>query len=494
MSNLGFQEVYRLFNSYPAVQCERCFLYPPPFQDLAQTIESNRNINTYDIIAFSVSFELDYPHILNILKNAQIPFLARERNQWHPLVICGGTITMINPTPIAPLFDAFLLGEAKPLIDDFLKIILAHKKTGLRTIDCLAEIEQHSTFWAPNLHSPRKTVKLIQKDHRKVPIQSSIISPHIHFKNMHLIEVGRACGRGCRFCAAGYIYRPARFFSSNKIIELAYKNPFNTKKIGLIGSALSDYPKLTELCQTLVNSDYQLGLSSFRLDVMNSQFLNILEKSGVQSLTLAPEAGSERLRQIIHKQLTDEQIFTAFETISSTSISSLKLYFMIGLPFENKADIEAILEIIRKALRILKPNIRMTVSINTFIPKPMTPFQWCQMDNEKNLKAKRRYLTNELRNMKNVSVTPKSPRTEFLQGLFSLGDARVCSVILQQFEQKKSWNSILSQHRQMLKQVIFRSKPGDENFPWRFLTNPDSTKFLYKIWQETQGLIQDGLK
>lgn len=487
MSNLGFQEVYRLFNAYDFVSCERVFLLPPPFHTQHYSLESGRILSDFDVIAFSVSFELDIPNVLTIIKNVQINLQSSKRNPREPLVICGGVITMLNPTPLAPFIDVFLLGEAQSLINQFLECLFENRGNGFRSQACLHQLAQNPAFWVPEITAANSEHKIIRKDERQQPIQSSLISSKSHFKDMHLIEVGRACSRGCRFCAACFIYQPTRFYSMEQIIEAAKINPFKTSRIGLVGSALSDFPQLHELCRKLSDEDFQLGLSSFRLDMISPEFLKILENAGVKSLTLAPEAGSERLRNIIHKQISDEQIFEAINALNTSSISIVKFYFLIGLPFETKPDIEAIIYLISKIRAILNRSISISVSINAFIPKPRTPFQWFELAPEKEIKQKRKFLTQELRKIPRVQVVPKSTKTEILQALFSQGSEKISPLLRDFVEKKQKWNQILNQHAQFISPIIFERKEFEQKLPWDFLQTNINKNGLIKIAKKVSG-------
>lgn len=488
ISNLGFQEVYRLFNSHPGVICERCFLYPPPLQNFSLTLESGRNLREFDIIAFSVSFELDYPNLLQILKNSQLELFASKRDARDPLVICGGVITMLNPMPLAPFIDVFLVGEAETLVNDFLSIMLAHKNQGLKSAACLDSLNQHASFWVPNV--PREKEKIIiTRDRRAEPIQSSIISSLSHFKNMHLIEVGRACGRGCRFCAAGFVYRPIHFFSASALLERIFNNPFQARRAGLIGSALSDYPDLELLCGKLVENKFGLGLSSFRLDAISPVFVEILEHGGIKSLTLAPEAGSQRLRNIIHKQLTEEQIFSAIQAISNSTIRSLKFYFMIGFPGETRADLDAIVQMMQKIVKIIRSDSKISLSINTFIPKPGTPFQWYPMTTEKSINQKRNYLVDELQKIRRLDVGRKSAREEILQALFSAGNMNVGHVIAEFIQRNTPWSQLIKVNQELIHEAIFRPKNMETAFPWNFITTDVQQKILWKNWEKVEQML-----
>ncbi len=489
ISNLGFQEVFRQLNAHPGVVCERCFLYPPPLQNLPLTLESGRNLHEFDIIAFSVSFELDYPNLLQIIQNSQLELFAHKRDDRDPLIICGGVISMLNPLPLAPFIDVFLIGEAETLVGDFLRVMLQYKNQGLKSTACLDSLKQHPSFWLPNDPGEKKAKIIITRDRRAEPIQSSVISSLSHFKNMHLIEVGRACGRGCRFCAAGFVYRPIHFFPVEILLDRVLNNPFEAKRAGLIGSALSDYPDLELLCGRLVENNFELGLSSFRLDAISPDFVNILEKGGIKSLTLAPEAGSQRLRNIIHKQLTEEQIFSAIEAISKSSIRSLKFYFMTGFPGESQDDLDAIVQLMQQIVKIVRSDSKISLSFNTCIPKPGTPFQWSPMTEEKLIDQKRNYLINELRKMKRIDVGRKSAREEILQALFSAGNIETGRLIAEYVTGKASWHQLLKANQELVTQLIFHPKDLETAFPWDFLITDEQRKVLWKNWEKANMLL-----
>ncbi|MBN2090238.1 radical SAM protein [candidate division KSB1 bacterium] len=494
ISNLGFQEVFRLFNTHPAVVCERCFLYPPPLQNLPLTLESGRNLHEFDIIAFSVSFELDYPNLLQIIQNSQLELFAHQRDDRDPLIICGGVISMLNPLPLAPFIDVFLVGEAETLVGDFLSVMLQYKNQGLKSAACLDSLKQHPSFWVPNDSTGQKEKIIITRDRRAEPIQSSVISSQSHFKNMHLIEVGRACGRGCRFCAAGFVYRPIHFFPVATLLDRILNNSFQVKRAGLIGSALSDYPDLELLCGRLVENNFELGLSSFRLDAISTDFVNILEKGGVKSLTLAPEAGSQKLRNIIHKQLTEEQIFSAIQAISKSAIRSLKFYFMIGFPGEYPGDLDAIVQLMQKIVKIVRSDSKISLSINTFIPKPGTPFQWSPMTEEKLINQKRNYLINELKKIKRLEVGRKSAREEILQALFSAGNIEIGRLIAEYVTGKASWSQLLKANQELVTKLIFHPKDIKTAFPWDFLMTDEQRKTLWKNREKVKFDVDDQVR
>ena len=488
ISNLGFQEAYRLFNDAEDISCERMFVYDPPYEHTTRSLETQRDLRDFDIIAFSISFELDYPRLVQILNAAKIPPIASDRNQTDPLVIAGGVTTFLNPTPLAPIIDVFLIGEAEAIIPEFCRVIEKHIETGLHRADCLRELNDLKWCYLPQVTSPEKTVQRRSvSDLDAHPTCSSIITPHSHFQNMFCIEVGRGCGRGCRYCAAGHVYRPIRFRSPEILLSTIRNNPFQTKKVGLIGAALSDYPELDTVCESLVNEGYELGLSSFRIDIITPRFLSYLEKANIRSITLAPETGSQRLRKLIKKNLSDEQIFETIELLAASNISTIKLYFMIGLPSETAQDVESIVKLVKKIAQIFGSRLEgfeINVSVNAFIPKPFTPFQWHPMETETNLRKKRRYLTSQLHKIKGVSISSKSTRSEVLQGIFSSGGPEIGRAIVKKLSSKFNWKKILRESKIDITEIIYRKKTFDDRLPWDFIAGGVKKESLWREWQQ----------
>ena len=483
MANLGYQTLYRLLNSYPGVLCERAFMYHA-FPDITRTLESKWQLTHFDVIAFSASFEADYSNMVHTLSNIGINPLADKRHPDDPLILAGGTATFINPEPIAPFIDLFVIGEIEPVAD-----ILVDHLRDLRTgknakTDILQSLSHIDGMYVPQFFSAEnKIIRLTNDSRNSVPQFSPIITPKSHFQNMFLIEVGRGCGRFCRFCAASHVYKPVRFFSPQHILTTIHENIHSTKKIGLIGAALCDYPHLIEVGTELIREKYQLGLSSFRFDAISEDFLNIIEKGGVRTITLAPEAGSERLRKIINKPITDERILHSIKLISQFDIPSIKLYFLIGLPFENECDLEAIISLVSKirSIYFAKTSKRreITVSINAFIPKPFTPFQWAPMDSEKNLRKKRRFIDSELRKIKGIKFNRKNIKDEILQCTLSLGNR---DTGLNFMKQADLWipdasNSDYSE--------IHKEKSYTDILPWDFIEYPIRREKLWQLWQKS---------
>ncbi len=487
MANLGFQTVYRLFNEFPGIRCERLF-YDSQFPAITRTLESNRELRDFDVIAFSLSFELDLPHVLQVLVNAGITSFSSERHHREPLVIAGGALTFLNPAPLAPFVDAFVIGEIETIVEPLLNLLLESKKQLLSKNNKLQLLHDLPGIYVPNLFNGTDKIAKIQSDLKnQCPQYSPIVSPFSHFKNMFLIEVGRGCSRHCHFCAASFIYHPFRLFNSGQILENITTHNKATKRIGLIGAAISDDPDLEELCQQLVDEGYELGLSSFRLDKMTPAFLKILDRAKVKSITLAPEAGTERLRKVIHKNLTFDQIIRAAEAIAWSSINQIKLYFLIGLPSETWEDIQGIVSLISTLQNIFlknKKQKKIIVSVNTFIPKPFTPFQWAAMEEIAAIKRKRKFLQTELIKIPAVRMIEKSSKEELLQGIFSLGDHRVGLAIYEQLTNKSDWQEALKKCKVAVEEKILAAKEFEQTLPWDFIETGIKKRKLWQMWQQ----------
>lgn len=471
MANLGFQTIYRLFNEQPGVRCERAFWYAE-FLGVTRTLESGTELRNFDLIAFSVAYELDYPNLVQILIAAGIdPFSATRREQ-EPLILAGGAMAFMNPTPIAPFIDCFYLGEIEPQLQRLVQLLLHEKNERSSRTGILEKLAQENYLYVPQLPAVRKTVMVYRAAGEVYPQYSPVISPDSHFKNMFLVEAGRGCGRHCNFCAASHIYHPLRIYPPAQVLDAIRRYGQHTKRVGLIGAALSDYPRLHELCESLTDQKYELGLSSFRLDMITPEFLKILERGKVKSLTFAPEAGTEKLRHKIHKNLSNAEIMQAATAVAESSIQQVKLYFLIGLPGEADSDIEGLVQMVQELARIILikgKNRSLTVSVNTFIPKPFTPFQWQPMAHEQEIRRKRKFLEQELKRIPGVVFNKKSVKEEILQGIFSLGDATIARAIYYKLTQPTNWDEAWQQANIDIEKLLYENRRFDEELPWDFI-------------------------
>ena len=490
MSNLGFQSVYRLFNEFPGVICERAFYYTD-FPSVTRTLESNTELREFDVVAFSISFELDFLNLVQILINAGITPFSSIRHFREPLIIAGGAVCFLNPTPLSPFVDLFVVGEIEQQLESLIGSFLESKKVKFNKEKILASLNSKAGFYVPELNDLAKKVQKVHSSLKnEIPQYSPIISPYIHFKNMFLVEVGRGCGRRCNFCAASHIYHPFRIFSVEKIMETIQKFCRETRRIGLIGSAISDYPGIDELSEQLVNEGYEVGLSSFRLDKISPSLIKSLEQGRLKTITFAPEAGTERMRNVIHKNLSFKQIIEAAEVISFSNIRQIKLYFLIGLPGETQEDIEGIVNLVDKMQQIFlkqKKHKRIVLSVNTFIPKPFTPFQWSTMENEYNIRRKRKFLNNQIKKISNVQISPKSTKDETLQGIFSLGDVNVGKAIYYKISEKLDWQSAWIKAGVDLNQILYSSTNIKKKLPWDIIHSGIKKEKLWEIWERNES-------
>ena len=507
MSNLGFQTAYALFNAPPEVTCERVFLPEsddPPGIGVT-TIESKSRISEYDIVAFSISFENDYPNLLTILERGGFPLRSDQRTIPHPLVVAGGVACFLNPEPIAPFIDCFLIGEAEELIAPFLQCVsdadlntesgretllmhIAQKVPGAyvpKFYEAVYQADGTLGDFKPMMEVPSKILRVFSKDLSSHPTCSSILTPEAALGHTFLIEVGRGCTHGCRFCAAGYVYRPPRFRTRRDFEKMVDRGAPITDKIGIVGAAISDHPDIEHLCLYAIERHLQVGFSSLRADSLGSALLGVLKKNKTQTVTIAPDAGSERMRSVINKGMNESDILNAATVLIESGMLNLKLYFMVGLPTETIEDVEAIITLCKRIKhRFLKSSKTkgrigtITVSLSSFVPKPFTPFQWAAMDGVRSLKEKIRKVKESLNKIPNIRVHADIPRWAFLQGVFALGDRRVADMLVAAHNNYGNWAKTLKESVINPSFYVHRDRPLNELLPWDFIDHGIRKSFL----------------
>lgn len=510
MSNLGLQTVYRLFNELDDVVCERVFL--PPKQELqAQlasgarlvTLESQTPVRDFDVFAFSVSFEWDYPNLLAMLRLAGMPVYASERQPGRdPLVLLGGAVTFVNPEPLAPFVDVVAAGEGEALVPAFVEQVRA--ATG--RADLLYRLSGERGFYVPSAwepeYAPDGSLKTMHGDpgkgvHGPVrkaavkttefldPPHTAVFTPDTEFGSRFLVEVVRGCANLCRFCWAGYNYLPVRAFPTERILALAEQARTHATRVGLVSIALCDHPDIDLMLERLAGMGYSISPASLRLDDLTDSIVGRLVQSGERTITIAPETGSDRLRRVINKTMTNDEILDRADMLFGAGIESLKLYFMIGLPTETDDDLVAtrdltvqLREIMLKHARNRGRVGRIVGSVNPLIPKPGTAFQWMPMEDPAVTDKKGKRLRSLLAGLDNVYFNIKSERHSFYQALLSLGDRRVAPVIEHVDRNGGNWKAAVAATGVDADFYIFRDRSRDAYLPWDIIDGGMKQQFF----------------
>ncbi len=502
MTNLGFQTVYHLFNGLASCVCERAFL--PEREDLLEysrtstpllSYESQTPVKDFDIIAFSLPFEEDYLNIPRILDLARVPVLSRERDAC-PLVIAGGVAVSLNPEPIAEFIDLFLIGEGEGMPGT---VIETYQKTrGLPKEKLIRAFDAIGWTYAPSLYDFEyegvkikkwtikegakekvKSAKSLDLKGLEVP-QSFILTPDTEFRDTFLMEVERGCGRGCRFCAAGFLYLPPRWREIEDVKGAVKKGVESSGRVGLIGTAVSEYPQIKETVSYGVGLRGGVTLSSLRMDSLDPEFLRLLKDGGYKTITLAPEAGSERMREVVNKGLTDDEIMEAARLVAEAGFLKVKLYFLVGLPSETDADAEAIVDLTKRIKAALKGEVNL--SINPFIPKPFTPFQWQGLEDAEIIDRRLGIIDKGLSREKGIKLSAMTAKEALIQAYISRADRRAGRLIME--ASRKNWNPVLRKEREFIQASACLEKEKDDILPWDIIDHGVRKAYLWKEYQK----------
>ncbi len=427
MSNLGMHAIYSLLNGYSEVVCERAFWERETHQVLS--VESQRPLSDFAILTFSISYELDYFNVVAILKASGIPLYAADRDERHPLVIAGGPCIIANPTPLAPFFDCLCIGEAESILPALLPI-LAEGITGKRS-NLLKALAALPGVYVPRYDSETPVVRQWVKNLDDFPVTSVILTPDTELGDLYLIEVERGCNWGCRFCLISNAFSPMRYRSLDKLIDQARQGLKYRKRIGLVGAAVSDHPQIEELLVRLRQMGAELSISSLRMKPLSRIVLGEMAKGGARTIALAPEAGSQRLRQVIKKGISEQDVLESVGKVAEQGLKQLKLYFMIGLPSETVEDMEEIINLTLKCKAILdrqRTGCRITLNIAPFVPKAGTPFQWLPMAQPPILNHRLSLLKRSL-SPKGITLKSESVAWSQVQGVLARGDTKLAEVL-----------------------------------------------------------------
>lgn len=528
MSYLGMQILYNAVNKKDRLCCERVFSPAPDMEELMRkekfplfTLETKTPLREMDIVGFTLQYEMSFATILNMLELADIPILSRDRDDSYPVIAAGGPCAF-NPEPLADFIDIFLIGDGEELLPEVMELHLACKKSGLSKKEFLERACSLKGVYVPSFYSPEYsddgTIKNLCKLNKNAPdkVQRYIlddienaefpVNPVIPvIEAVHdrsVVETFRGCTRGCRFCQAGMIYRPVRERSKDKIIELASKQIEATgnDELSLLSLSTSDHSQFESIALDLMewckSNNVSLSLPSLRIDKFAFEVLGKIQEYKKSGLTYAPEAGTQRLRDVINKGVTEQDIYTSVEQAISLGWKHIKLYFMIGLPTEKEEDLDGIAKIASDILEINKRyngpkggRFRLTVSVSNFVPKADTPFQWEGQNTPEEFRKKHIYLENRLK-IKGVTFNYHDSFTSICEAIIARGDRRVGKAIARahslgcrldgwtEYFYPKKWEQAFIESGVLPEFYAFRKREEDEILPWDHIDCGINKRFL----------------
>lgn len=510
MSNLGFQLIYELVNQQPDLVCERVF--SPENGGLPLSVESSRPLSDFPVILCSLSFEQDIPGLVRMLIVAGLAPLAEDRGESvikpeTPLIIGGGVCGFINPETVAPFFDMLVIGEAEPVLPAILKRLLGELAAVSRRELLRGMAVELPGCYVPRFYhfhyGPNQILDRIEVEPgipariRRLGIaapavagHSSVLSPAAEFADLYMVELGRGCSKGCRFCAAGFVYRPPRLWSGASILAAVSERPDGVDRIGLLGMEMVRSTELQEVAERLLLDGCQLSFSSLRADVIGDSLLELLAGSGLKTVAIAPDGTSERLRQVINKGISRDDVLLGAEKLVQAGIVNLKLYFMIGLPTEEEDDLDEMIALVGEVRAIMDVPGRargrlstLTLSINPFVPKAWTPFQYHPFEGVASLKKKFKYLRRGLKDLANIRIMGEKPDNAFMQAILARGDRRLAPAIIDYARDGGNWPQVLRKNGLDPEHYASRTRGREEMFPWEVIDHGIKRNFLWAEYQ-----------
>ena len=517
MSHLGSRILYNVLNGMDGVACERCYA---PWTDMEQalreegeplfTLETRRPLRSFDIVGFSLLYEMCYTNILTMLDLSGIPFCAAERDESYPLIVAGGPCCC-NPEPVAPFFDAIMIGDGEEIIVELTNAVREAKRNHTPKRELLKQLKGMRGMYVPALTEPgERVVKRIVKDLDGATFTGKPIVPYMNIVHDRVaIEVMRGCTRGCRFCQAGYIYRPVRERKSETVMRIAREQIACTgyDEISLLSLSTGDYSEVhtlvPEIIHEMENNRVSVSLPSLRVDSVLREDFGVMQSVRKAGLTFAPEAGTQRLRDVINKNVTEEDILRATLDAFTSGWHSVKLYFMMGLPTETDDDIRGIADLARKISRQFYAlpkeqrgkGLRLSVSVSTFVPKPFTAFQWYAQNPLDEIRRKQELLRSAMKGIRGTELHMHLSSLSVLEAAFSRGDKRLADVLIEAYSRgcrfdswsehfkPAAWKEAFAACGLTAEEYAEREYSVDTVLPWSFVDMLVTEEYLKKEYQ-----------